>query len=77
MAGNVNAIGRDLRAGQILCSTRSAARMSGVHGEIRSASPLDRRSTCTNRRPHLPVDRAGPEAKGGVGMIEARPQVTG
>ena len=28
MAGNVNAIGRDLRAGQILCSTSSAARMS-------------------------------------------------
>jgi hypothetical protein len=28
MAGSVNAIGRDLRAGQILCSTSSAARMS-------------------------------------------------
>jgi hypothetical protein len=28
MAGSVSAIGRDLRAGQILCSTSSAARMS-------------------------------------------------
>src|SRR5450631_2738587 len=28
MEGSVKAIGRDLRAGQILCSTRSAARMS-------------------------------------------------